>query len=416
VATFGTLSSTFNFLQMVWQGSTGADMLRDVLDAIPDAMTRIDYSGTGTPVLNVIRRNDAAATTLALGTDGDLTGAPINLKARLELRPAYVEVQGMLLNADGSITPVKDTAGNAGAGVLGKQYVAVSGPGTRSWNNQAAALEKVSLATMPIDSSASSMGPLVYANTPELYALALAFGNSYMFMSSQTSWSTGSVMYGGWLASNWIDPYIAYWVDNVPISSYDQISGWYAINPLVGDTIPAWWEETGYERRHVRITVRFSAAFAGNYSQELFQKCLSMADITVYPSVGTSWFFRDFTIEFDAINLNCPTLTGIVRPCDRFLVYPVSGLAANLYAAQNFTSYDGNVTLLPGSVIPLPGNCVNITGGLAAWSTMKTLVHSADINLENGSANMTLGFSPRMTANALLDKFQRATSARIINL
>ena len=127
----GTVALTYPFLSMTWQNASGAVILRDLLDAIPDSMTWIDYSGGGNPKLNVARRGSADIATLAIGSDLDLTGAPIALKARRELRPGYVTVQGMLLNQNGEISLVEETAGdgNGASGVLGKQYISVAGTG-----------------------------------------------------------------------------------------------------------------------------------------------------------------------------------------------------------------------------------------------------------------------------------------------
>ena len=413
--TYGTLSSSFPFLQLAWQGSTGADMLRDLLDAIPDAMTYFLYSGT-TPVLYIVRRGDAGTTTLALGTDNDLTGTPINLKARRELRPSYVSVQGTVLNSNGEVTLTEQTAGDGlgASGVLGTQYVSVAGPGNRSYNNQAVALEKVALQTISI----SYVLACLYQFEPTLAQIVTNYGDlPYNPMSSNASWSSNYTHDG--FTINSYSMLFAASNDNIVLSNGANVAGtglpagWHAVMTSKGDGIPSWWEETGYQRAHFKITSRCVAFFA-TATPEFFT-CADMANLRIDVQGGT-YLYSDFTIEFDAVNLDCTTRTAVVRPCDKFLVTPVTNLAQNLFNAQAFTSYDGTVPLLPGSVIPTPGNCVNITGGLAAWETMKSMVSSADINLEDGSATITLGFQPRMNANALLDKFQRATSGRIINL
>ena len=406
---FGSMSSSFGFLQLCWQGSTGADMLRDILDAVPDAMTWINY-GAGTPALSVIRRPEAAAVTLALGTDADLTGG-IALKARRELRPSYVEVQGMTVDAQGNITLTSDAVGNPNLGILGNQYLSVAGPGNRAFSQQAAALEKVALVTYPLGTGLN-LTTLCYAFEEHLKALRLAYSDqAYQYMQNTTSWASGGSS-SGW-TQNWINPYFAATIDGIGPVSANLMAGWHAVDKTQGDAVPAWWEETGYARKHFKIVVRFAAAFS--LQTEEYFKCLQLAMMTA-EVVGATWMFADLTIEFDAVNLDCSARTGIVRPCDRFLVTPIPNLASNLYNAQNWLSYDGHVTLHPGSVLPRPGSVINITGGDSGWAAMGALVSALDINLENGSADMTLGSPPRITANALLDKFQRATAGRIIHL
>jgi hypothetical protein len=114
--------------------------------------------------------------------------------------------------------------------------------------------------------------------------------------------------------------------------------------------------------------------------------------------------------------VNCYTPKTFIRPSDLYLVTPVADLADNLFAAQAFIPYEGSVPLCPGSNPPTPGNVLNITGGLAEWATMNAMVSATSINLTDGSAQLTIGAAPRTNANALLDRFGRATSGRIINI
>ena len=191
--------------------------------------------------------------------------------------------------------------------------------------------------------------------------------------------------------------------------------GWYGIDPLLSDSIPEWWEEiSGAMRSQFKVSVKCVAVASRGSRQGA--DIIEMSDYYFYQSGNTAVCYRVFEFDFYAININCDGRRTFVRPCDSYMVNPITGVAQNLFQAQSTINYDGAVQLLSGSPLPLPGNVVNITGGLVEWETMNTLVAGIEIDLGDGRATLTTGSKAHQSANSLMDKFSRAASPRALQI
>lgn len=81
-----------------------------------------------------------------------------------------------------------------------------------------------------------------------------------------------------------------------------------------------------------------------------------------------------------------------------------SGLAAALYASWGRLAWDGSFTMVEAeaSFQAAPGKVVNISGGLAAWSSMSAIVQDISVDIEAGITRVTTGTCGRLQADSLI--------------
>ncbi len=384
----GEIASTFIVPQLTLQGTTAADAMRDMLGWIPDAMTSVRYDTDGLPALNITRR--ATAPSIALDASSGVISSPPDLLAERQLRPTSVSVQSMSVSAAGERIYDMQTAGDitGETGVLGRQLLAVSGPGRPDYRE--VPIDKVTLKTV---TSLASIFNLRHAG------LAAVGGGWNLTLAAGTmEWAGGSRAVTG--SHKWT-------VNDVPGSA-----GAYS-NYVSGEKLPEWWIEHGAKPQEIKVSATFYAETAS-----LTDEQRALATGSGWNAALSAWVvYCELEISFQAIPLSYPTTTTIVRPRDRSLVQPHPNLAENLYAAQNWTPYTGTVPLAPGtSEIPLPGSILHIRGAVPEWATMGALITGTQLDLATGAAELVIGAPPRLAASALIDQFQRATSGRMINL
>jgi hypothetical protein len=384
----GNIDPTFAFVQMTMQATTAVAALRDMLAVIPDAMTRVRYDVDGLPALDVLRRPTAPLKTLELGTESDLTGIP-RLRSRKQLRPSSVTVQSAYVDSLGKIVNTQQIAGDASgiSGVLGRQLIAVSGPGRadfRSYEPRVTALRTTTMLNTFGDvwSLAQTFDSVISGVEDNKGAvLWTSFGDGGAFPNLPRGIT-------GYPAYRHVEgEYYEWMLEKFGISVLEQrVTGWvFGTYPNTG-----WSNATTALREAGKC---FSAYVGSQYQMAIFV---------------------DFTLK--CLSASLPTLTVYVHPDDTAFVTPVANLAENLYNAQDWIPYDGDVPQLPGGEILLPGNTLNIRGALPEWETMRALVTGSRIDLRTGSGSLQIGASSRLSASALIDRFARPTSGRVINL
>jgi hypothetical protein len=92
---------------------------------------------------------------------------------------------------------------------------------------------------------------------------------------------------------------------------------------------------------------------------------------------------------------------------------PPSGLAAALYASWGRLHWDGTFRLVETEATFQcgPWNRVNLTGGLAAWTTMDALVPEITVDLDAGTTTVSTGTFGRLQADTLV-AFWRGINGR----
>ncbi|MDP3851958.1 MAG: hypothetical protein Q8Q59_15760 [Luteolibacter sp.] len=385
----GDIDPTFRVPQMVFQGQSAASALLTMLGWIPDASTWVRYDTGGLPSLNVTRRATAPLHTFELGTDSNLTGVP-RLKLKRDLRPSEVRVQTMEVNSLGEVIYSEQVAGDAGGTPLGRQFIALSGPGRgdfRSYEPRVATLQ-----TAVVPSLYQDIFPLAQAFDPVIMQVEAEKGAVGFFdygynghNNPNGGYPTGLTGVGSYrLIGGQVVDFLK--TEFSIVESETRISGW-----VLGtyDNVTGWSAAVTALRERF---LAFSGFSGGTYN------------LAVYV---------DFVVP--TINNSYPSLTVFVHPEDQALVSPVPDLAGNLFAAQDWPVWTGEFPLHPGSPIPLAGDATNIRGARPEWATMRAPISGTRINLQTGAAALTLGPSQRTAAATLLSQFQRPASGRVIN-
>ena len=106
----------------------------------------------------------------------------------------------------------------------------------------------------------------------------------------------------------------------------------------------------------------------------------------------------------------------LYRAADYSFIAPPANLAANLLAAQNFTPYEGQITLVEETAggTRYRGCKVNLNGSLSALSTMGALVAGETVDLKTGSTTIDLGTPPRLDYRTLVDRIRKTPQDNIV--
>jgi hypothetical protein len=407
--TLGELPQTFPFIAMVINNSTAAQVLASILEVIPDAGTRVRYDTPGLPEIDITRRASAEITVLQLGSGNDDTQR-ISLRPRIDLRPDAVAVQSVSVDSEGNFVYNEETAENGIAGIIGKQLLAVSGPGQENWRKPE--ISKVQLQTMPISSTSLD---LFYRFHPGLAALQKVLQDAGVGTPRQWTILNGTatitVPTGSGYNVTTYAPRQAWQINGVASATG---AGAFS-NALIAGDLPEWWSETGIATQQIKITRRFTAS-AGN-SDPWQGEIAALADYSNAVS-GGAFYYADLEIELTAINATYTALTTILRPSDLIYLTPPPGLAANLLEAQNFIPYEGSANLGPDApAIPLPAGVLCVRNGPKEdWSTAKAMIAATEIDLRTGASIIKIGTPARSSIQSLADRFRRSVTGKIVDL
>jgi hypothetical protein len=112
------------------------------------------------------------------------------------------------------------------------------------------------------------------------------------------------------------------------------------------------------------------------------------------------------------------TSTGgtIYAPSDYSFIFPPSGLAAFLQAAQNWLPYEGNINLVQEDVggTRYRGCKINVTNSASVWTSMGALVESETIDIQTGTTSINLGCPPRNDYRTIVDKIRKTSQDNIV--
>lgn len=384
----GEIDPTFEFFQMVSQGKSAADALLDMLGAMPDAATRVRYDADGLPALDVVRRPTAPVVNVQLGRDD--VGVP-RLRPRRSLRPAYVEVATMRVDATGQIVYGSQVAGDptGTTGPLGKQLVALSGTGRRDYEPKAPRVAAVTTQTiLPTRAQVVTLdkviadaiaangdlmdlaGPLATTRFPTLPRFATSAPTAFMRTSAELlDWQR---------------------TEFGLVETQARFSGWVFFSYIGASGFGA---SVSYLQSIGRAVGGFQAGASPEY-------CFGL--------------FVDFTVPVLNVDAN-PTIVQ-VHPEDQALLQSPAGLADSLFAAQDWVPYEGSMPVYPGGPMPLPGARLNLRDGIPEWATMGAMVTGLTADLVYGGGQITTGAPSGAGGSSLLDMFARPTSGTVIRV
>lgn len=398
----GTIDPTYAVPQMVFQSVDPSSALRTMLGWLPDAATRVRYDSGGLPEIDILRRPASGGGIIYDLADPNrpLADEQIRLRQRRELRPLSVAVQSARCNpSSGEIEFDEQTAGEPEtAGVIGRQLLAISGPGRAGWSD-------VDVRRYLLKTSAS-IAVAVEARNTQLAALAAEMGGShpYVAQTATISWWVGGTYY-------WLNPFSTIVFEGQPAAG---IPSGFPANMVLGEPVPDWWSATKMDTRKARATSRYVAVMPPGSPWNAAVAGLSFLSF----NDGTNnVYFADIESDLDVVSQAATGVgTLIIHPDDQAFVQPLPSLAANLYAAQNYIPFDGTLPLIPWADLPLPASAISLRGARPEWRDMRAMVSESSIDLVTGIGSVSVGSARRETSRALSDRFQRPTSQKTLRL
>jgi len=106
----------------------------------------------------------------------------------------------------------------------------------------------------------------------------------------------------------------------------------------------------------------------------------------------------------------------LYRTADYSFIAPPANLAANLLAAQNFTPYEGGISIAEetAGVTRYRGCVVNIANSITAHASMAALVSGESLDLKSGITQITLGTPPRLDYRTFVDRIRKTPQDNIV--
>jgi hypothetical protein len=380
----GEIDQTFQVPQMQFQNGTGDSVLTTMLQWVPDCSTRFRYD-TPLPTLDVIRRPSAPVVTYDLTADDNRAGLP-RIQEQRQLLPSQITVQTMNVDTAGQIVYGQDTAGDpAPSNPLGRQILALSGPGRSDFRSYTPRISTLRTTTMG-----------TYA---ELWSSAQALDPTI----GQAEVTYGTIP---WTSIG----------DNGSFPTLPRpISGVGTHRIVEGQVVDFMVQLSGVVVRQTRVSGLIFATYpsSGGLGALPYLQSIGRASYGFSGGTYNAVVEVDFTVP--TVNIALPVLTVYVHPDDRALVTPVPGLAANLFAAQNYVPVQGSLPLYPGADLPMPGHRVNIRGGLPKWTNMGAMTSALEVDLTTGQASASLGRGAANPTN-LINQFSSPLNGKIVNI
>lgn len=106
----------------------------------------------------------------------------------------------------------------------------------------------------------------------------------------------------------------------------------------------------------------------------------------------------------------------LYQEADYSFIAPPANFASNLLASQNFTPYEGQITIVEDTAggTRYRGCKVNVSGSLSALSTMGALVAAETIDIGTGTTTIDLGTPPRLDYRSLVDRIRKTPQDNIV--
>lgn len=438
----GTIASTFTIPKLQLSMMTCADVLAELMRWVPDCVGWWDYNGSGTPTFNLSRRAGMSATTYTVGTsplvDFDLTGRPDLIPARVEVKYIARTPAGLpeyQTQADGSAVAGRTQI----IGLSGKELDTFLPPD--DYQSYTAATSGLLNTSFAISSTVKSIIPEVVKSRAE-FSGAPGIDNDV----DATLANGETLVYGNYIGQNM--SLSSYFYQKQPSLQFTDPETGVPVSVtnkrlVIGQAQPDWATSAYANAQKVRITGRlyraqkkelrnYSQGSKGFYTEPTWSQAFPWTTredtgyyywATAQPSgsfvpEGTTVYFNYLDFEIDAIltTSNFSTPTTIYKPQDYEYLSPPANLAANLRSAQNFTPYEGTLSLVYSALPPLGNELqykVNVTGAQAGLDSAGALVRAATFDLANASLDLEIGAPARFNFSALGGKVRQTPQTNI---
>ncbi len=429
-----TMPDLYLVPKQAFRAQSIASALEDALKWAPDCVTRMDYSTTP-PTLRFITRAEAAETVIDLDSDGH-KATDVRLTPYPEARALSVSFAYARRDGDDVVLYLVQTAGDDAAEANRKLSLYLSGQErsdmlvtealTTAQKAVAMAQASVDAVGASIDAAAASAQiypswAVMLAGDSNLQAAVAAQSNFVMSLAA-SNWS----LYDnpeGFGTPVWLG-------QTTGVSLYRSdgnfATGWYAVNPTAftdEDLATAGAaKDTGYYNGWLWAARRSTDSNAGMASLETVNPA-AWDTISGYGYYGAGAWAKMIRFSASAnmtiINKAPSVVAAAVKAAaasgsSAFIeradfVEAPPDLADNYFARQDWTPYKGTISFAPSAaVVPMPGDFVSVRGEEvpADWNAMKVPVAETRIDLQTLSATVTIGPSPRMDFNSLVDRLR----------
>jgi hypothetical protein len=394
----GSIAAMFDIPPIsIRSGSCGSALI-ELLKIVADAVAYFDYTGTGYPTVNIVRRGSMTTKTVTIGTDEIDT---LQMTPAAENPPTKITVAYATANANGVVTEAVQTAGS-GTDV---QSVILTASNVADFQTKAAAAQ-VTMQTQTTANWAFALArnealknipglPSPYASGTE----AIPFPRSTYTSKTITTVTGTAPVFSGFTSPN----------------NYPLLQG----------------EVKDYMTAKIGITkgvCRFGAHFWWRIAEENasgpvdppdWSAPLMAAGGVVYAGWVTSatggfnvqsnnntWkaqYIRLY-VEFEAVAISqaFATATAVRDPGDYGTLAPPSGLATALLAAQNWQPHKGVVKYNPWAAYERSlHKKIDVAGTNSRLAGIGALVEEEQVQIQTGMRELRVGNPARSGGDAL---------------
>lgn len=404
----GTIASTFSIPPVSFRSMSCAAALLELLRWIPDASLIFDYTPSGLPVLNMVRRSSMTLKTWNLGTDEI---ALCRLSPIAGQTPDKVVLTYPIADANGVVTEVTQTAGT---GTAAAQAVVFSDPSLTAFQTSAAAAQ---IAMRTVTTASWDFAWNLYKRDPKLAGIdgiPTPSTGSVTYIKGPTSGDKSNFTLAGSnaqftgitspnnyvLAKGRIENYmLAKLGFTQGVCTFSSDFSWIWRDKVLGveQDKPDWLQAL--------IAAGAQIVATGWYNSTETSGSYYGPD----PDYDTTeiWRYRS-TFECITINKNYNSADVNVRdPGDYSQVAPPSDLATNLLAVQNFLPFKGRIESTPyDSWGRLLAYTHEIGDGNPRLEGIAAVPTAERIELQTGIRELSFGAPNRKAMTSLMTRFR----------
>lgn len=408
----GTIDAGYVLPGMTFPNMTAAAALAEVLRWHPGAMTAMDYSGTGSPKINIRLRASAAtvAVDVAAQTCTPSGGAAVackvkggSLTSKKAAQSGGVIVSYAGRDVTGKMQYLQQTAGVVSSGR--RRVVAISGPELDTY------LPRQEYETCTIKTTGTVQ--LTDDTIVRQNVLGTTWPSAYSSMQPDTflppAWSYADGRSGtpphawfllpGYTVPDWAVKQLGLTVTEVVWSASLCSNVYY--NPTLRDGV--WYSMVNGKSTPMGIDEFIEGATLAGYDVNFSQ---------------SRWWWKRVTVRATVLSSQYAAATLVYRTGDFAYANPPATLAADMYAAGNFTGYQGQLQVVEADALGVPwmGRVVNLatTAGMPAeYATAKAMVAGLDVSIFDGVSTVRLGPPARHNFESLVSGIRRTPQDNI---
>jgi hypothetical protein len=407
VAGGSTVAAMSTFPRITLNQSTCGQVLSELVRLVPDTMVWFDYSGASVKLM-VERRGAATTRTFDASVDPIVS---LDLNPIIELQVSRVDLPYVTRNSSGLTVFNSQTAGSGSNEK--RQVLTISGPELDTFlpnykydTTNLTVVDKSS--TVMLDLAKKSAG---VDTVPVFFGAA-----SYGLWDSRPSFGTASYA-----------TYSTFGFSANQITNASGVAYGSAFKVLTTAIIPSWLTTPVYDAfltgylifQHTYDSGYGTTSYSpsSGYLSLTFNWATKKAGYSGYTAFSTNPYILVRATPFSiAVKVTQSTGGAVYAPSDYSFIYPPSGLATFLQAAQSWLPYEGNINLIQEDVgaVRYRGCKINISNSLTEFAAMGALVESETLNISNGSTSINLGCAPRNDYRTIVDKIRKTSQDNIV--